>query len=274
MSKTPNLDEVVAKGRGVERAFRCDVHDDHNASASVNVLKGLWVCYSCGASGRVGKGSLTAAMDAVVEMMKAPEAIVTKHPDWLNVYTASGSPYWVQRFGPRVARMFSCGTDPITGYPTYPIHSPQGQVWGVVSRTGADPKYLYPEVPVSRTLFGYHWAPPGFIKRVVVVEGAADVMAMHATRGRSKDTMIVGCYGAGLHAPQVDLINQLRPQLVVLAFDNDDAGERAGARDYPLDAQVDVVRWPYGVKDPAEATPSMRRKVLRHDQHIIGSDVH
>ena len=48
--------------------------------------------------------------------------------------------------------------------------------------------------------------------------------------------MIVGCYGAGLHAPQVDLINRLRPQLVVLAFDNDDAGERAGARGYPLHA--------------------------------------
>lgn len=265
MSKTPNLDEAVAKGRGVERSFRCDVHEDSNASASVNVAKGVWFCYACGASGRVGKGSITAAMEAVVDMMKAPDVIEAKHPNWLSTYINAGSRYWSDRFGARVSQAFECGTDPITGLPTYPVRGPESQVWGVVHRTGEDPKYLYPEVPVSRTLFGYRWSPPGFTRRVVVVEGAADVMAMHATRGRSKDTIVVGCYGAGLHAPQVELINRLHPQLVVLAFDNDEAGARAGQRDYALQARVDVITWPYGVKDPADATPTMRRKVLRHD---------
>lgn len=266
MSKTPNLDEAVAKGRGVERSFRCDVHDDSNASASVNVVKGVWYCYACGASGRVGKGSITAAMDAVIELMAEPALVKPKHHDWLSLYTDNGAAYWQQRFGQRVATMFACGTDPITGHPTYPVAGPDGEVWGVVHRTDGDPKYLYPEVPVSQTLFGYHRFPPGFIKRVIAVEGAADVMAMHTTRGRSQDTLIVGCYGAGLHAPQVTLINQLRPQMVVLAFDNDEAGRRAAEREYDLDAEVHVVGWPYGVKDPAEATPSMRRKVLRYGQ--------
>lgn len=264
MSKTPNLDEAVAKGRGIERSFRCDVHDDSNASASVNVLKGVWFCYACGASGRVGKGSITVAMEAVVEAMQAPEPVPAKQPEWLRLFTANGSPYWEQRYGTRVSQQFGCGTDPITGNPTYPLYSPTGELWGVVQRTDHTPKYLYPEVPVSRTLFGYHWAPKGTYRRIVVVEGAADVMALHTTRGRSKDTLIVGCYGAGLHAPQVALINRLDPQLVVLAFDNDEAGSRAGERDYGLHTKVDVVTWPYGVKDPADATPSMRRKVLRY----------
>ena len=263
-SKTPNLDEAVAKGRGTERSFRCDVHADSNASASVNVLKGVWFCYACGASGRVGKGSITAAMEAVIDAMASPDPVAYKHRHWLRTFTNAGSPYWEARFGTRVARMFDCGTDPITGYPTYPVLGPVGEVWGVVQRTDSEPKYLYPEVPVSRTLFGYHWAPKGTYNRIVVVEGAADVMAMHTTRGRSEDTLVVGCYGAGLHAPQVELINKLGPRQVVLAFDNDEAGARAAAKDYDLHADVHVVTWPDDVKDPAEATPAMRRKVLRY----------
>ena len=49
-----SLEEVLTFGRGVERKFNCHVHDDTNASASVNVDKGWWYCYGCGAKGEVG----------------------------------------------------------------------------------------------------------------------------------------------------------------------------------------------------------------------------
>ena len=55
------LEEAIALGQGIERPFQCEVHDDTNASASVNVLKGVWYCHACGASGAVGPRSLPAS---------------------------------------------------------------------------------------------------------------------------------------------------------------------------------------------------------------------
>lgn len=267
MKKTPNLDEAVARGRGIERPFQCDVHEDSNASACVNVLKGVWICYACGASGRVGTGSVTVEMKALLDFMESPENVPVKTINWLNIFDAAGpSPYWAQRYGQRVSDMFRCGTHPETGNPTYPIHSPFGNIWGVVQRADdGEHKYLYPlNVPVSQTLFNYspRWAG---VKRVVVVEGASDVMAMYATRlGKEKrHTLIVGSYGAGLKKPQVDLINDLRPEEVVLAFDNDMAGFAAAHREYELQAKVRIHTWPDTIKDAGEATPAMRRKVLQ-----------
>jgi len=34
-----------------ERPFKCPVHDDSHASASVNRSRGLWNCHACGAGG-------------------------------------------------------------------------------------------------------------------------------------------------------------------------------------------------------------------------------
>ena len=34
-----------------ERPFKCPVHDDGHASASVNRARGLWNCHGCGAGG-------------------------------------------------------------------------------------------------------------------------------------------------------------------------------------------------------------------------------
>lgn len=40
------LEDAIIKGHGTERSFRCPVHDDSHASASVNVNKGVWYCPS------------------------------------------------------------------------------------------------------------------------------------------------------------------------------------------------------------------------------------
>ena len=39
-----SLREALDSGRGIERPFNCPVHPDAHASASVNVLKGVWHC--------------------------------------------------------------------------------------------------------------------------------------------------------------------------------------------------------------------------------------
>ena len=227
------LDEAVAAGRGVERPFNCHVHDDSNASASVNVVKEVWYCYTCGAAGRVGKGNPTVAMKAAIEAMRSPIDTPPHHEGWLDIFDADHpSKYWAARVGEATAEKFRCGTHPYTGLPTYPIRNRVGQPLGVVLRTPdgfTGPKYLYPHgVPVSQCLFGYDQAlaHPGRI--VVIVEGAGDVMAIDAAFSNTPPFTIVGSYGCNINAPQVPLLTALSPLKVVIAYDNDTAGMRGG----------------------------------------------
>lgn len=258
----PNLADAVLTGSGVERPFLCDVHPDSKASASVNVDKGVWVCYACGASGKVGTGSVSDKMRSLMAAMESRTPPRVYDPAWLDVFDAYGpSPYWAKRVGEVTAAKYRCGTHPWSNEPTYPVLSPSGEVWGVVRRTEGTPKYMYPSnVPIGSTLFGY---VVGLYDTVVVAEGAGDVMAF-SRAGPPERTLVVGTYGAGIKAPQAELIRKLKPSKVIMAYDNDDAGRTAARRPYDLGAaQIVVAEWPHGVKDPGEAPRDVLRKVMR-----------
>lgn len=260
----PNLMAAVHSGRGAERPFCCDVHGDSNPSASVNVLKGVWVCYACGAGGRVGSGDNTKAVKEALEVMRDKKPPPVFHRRWLDVFDMAGpSPYWAARVGEDTARAYRCGTHPTTDNPTYPLLSAAGQIWGVVERVDAGIKYLYPAgVSVSKTLFGYR---RGNFHTVIVCEGAGDVMAFHAA-GVPKGTLVVGTYGAGVNAPQAELVRGLSPVRVIMAYDNDEAGRNAAQRNYDFgSAQVAVTEWPEGVKDPGDAPADLLRKEMARD---------
>lgn len=247
------LDEVLATGRGIERSFKCPVHGDTHASASVNVLKGVWVCYACGAHGKTGE-EIIPELDHIMDILAGITKPRTFTEAWLDMFDAHyTSPYWADRFGSDVAYANRCGTDPIGGDPTYPMRSPDGDVWGVVIRNGGTPKYLYPlGVSAATTLYGERH--PAEV--VVLVEGAADVMAIEQA-GIPETWVVLGCYGAGTHIPQISLIADCGPKLVICAFDDDDAGRNAMTRTQTQ--LVDVAptlshHWStIGVNDPADA---------------------
>ena len=101
-----------------------------------------------------------------------------------------------------------------------------GNVIGVVTRQDGQLKYLYPYgVSTSKTFFGD--LRPNSV--VVLVEGAADVMALYES-GIPDNWTVLGCYGAGVHAPQMQLLTDLAPRVIVAAFDNDAAGQAATQR--------------------------------------------
>lgn len=262
-----SLEDAIENGEGEERPFQCAAHSDTNASASVNVLKGVWYCFTCHAAGRVDrKGTtLTAEMKRTVAALTVDQEVFYTE-SWLDWFDAYGPhPYWLERFGEDLCRKFRLGTHPMTMNPTYPFRDQHGKVQGVVQRTAWTPKYLYPVgVSAARSLFGYEHGDYQTYT-VIVVEGAADVMAIHQAcdniDGLLSSVLVVGCYGAGLHAPQVQLINTLEPASVVLAFDNDEAGRRAAARHYPLNAAVTVLIWPQ--KDPGDSSAEEVRAVVR-----------
>lgn len=227
----------------------------------MNVEKGVWFCYACGAKGTIE--STTAPDSEHLLRMLTPNPIRVYPETWLDLFDAAYcSPYWSDRFGEKTARRFRCGTHPMTGNPTYPIRSLTGNVLGVVERTESTPKYRYPAgVPVSKSLFAYQVRPA---EVMVLVEGAGDVMALDADGlGLQVGVLVVGCFGAGVHAPQVEAIRQLAPRLVIAAFDDDDAGRTAIRNAHTsLTSLTRVVSYRWGMldgigntspKDPGEA---------------------
>ncbi|MDG4793127.1 toprim domain-containing protein [Micromonospora sp. WMMD1082] len=102
---------------------------------------------------------------------------------------------------------------------------------------------------------------------VFVVEGAADVLAMHrmaaahAAIPETQPLYAVAPCGTNLTRDQLDLIQQTLPGAhLILAFDGDDAGRRAADRVYPVASrwpgQVSGIRLPEG-QDPADMLGAM-----------------
>lgn len=265
-----SLDEAVEEGEGVERPFKCHMHDDSSASASVNVDKGVWYCFSCFASGRVDrKGrTFTSEMKQTLAAFAEGGEYAKHQVGWLDIFDGQQThPYWEERFGKDICRKHRLGIHPMTGNPCYPMIGPDKMVHGIVQRTFGAPKYLYPSgVPVSRMMYGFTKRK---VRTVLVVEGAADAISVSSALSGVRSTMVVAAYGAGLHRPQVDLINSIGPTTVLLGFDDDKAGDRAKARSYPLNAEVKSIAW--GAKDPGECSmEEIRRAVTRRNFQVAG----
>lgn len=278
------LEEAIANGRGTERPFRCHEHDDNSASASVNVVKNVWYCYACHAKGVVD-GSRVPTLSELEAMLEPEVAGRTYPSSWLDTFSYGG--YWLDRFPDWLCWFAGLGEDPWNGDATFPVHTPRGRLAGVGRRLavpGQGPRYKYPPSwSASRTLFGSRgqWVRPDS-GVLMLVEGAADTCA-----GYEVGMPTWGCYGAGLHAPQVELIARLRPKLVLTGFDMDDAGARATdmtERALRGICEVAPIQWP--VKDPADTPVESRLQpildavagslygdlegeVIAHTRHVI-----
>lgn len=257
----PWLAEVIMNGEGVERPFCCEAHPDEKASASVNVAKMVWYCYACHAKGRVDSKAVLKD-ETLLAMLEPEKAVRPKQPSWLMQF--GHGYYWNKRFEPWLNWVMSFGEDPFTADATFPVYTPAGLIAGVGRRREhGDMRYLYPrDWSSSRVLAGYeqvkNWP---YLDVVVLGEGAADGGSIIEAGVPG-----LGCYGAGLHAPQIDLVMRLAPKLVLLGFDADDAGRAASERsalwleDLVLTEPID---WAvYGAKDPAELGVEARLEAI------------
>lgn len=235
------------------------MHGDASASASVNVAKMVWYCYACHAKGAVDSNRVP-TVDELLAMLEPEQAVREFADSWLETYGHGG--YWADRFPLWLCELLGMGEDPWTGEGTYPVHTPRGRLAGVARRyamPGPGPKYKYPFAwSASRTLFGTRgrWSHHEI---VVPVEGAADAAAVIETGFQGLST-----YGSGIHVPQIELIAAMQPRLILLGFDNDDAGERATGQAWialnPL-AEVGFIEWE-NAKDPAELNVEYRREAI------------
>lgn len=253
------LEEALAEGRGEERPFRCHVHDDTSASASVNVSKGVWYCFACFASGTIDGKKVPSVSD--LQAMVDPEQGCRLYPEtYLELFDTPDS-YWASRFPDWVVWTARLGNDPFTSHATFPVRTPEGYLAGVGRRDpdpDAKPRYRYPpRWSAAQSLHGRDllFSQP----YLVLVEGAADQTSLLEV-----GIPALGCYGAGLHKPQVELILRCNPKLVVLGFDMDTAGDRASEHTaallYGQQIKTERVHWPAG--DPADCSPDQRRSAV------------
>ncbi len=142
----------------------------------------------------------------------------------------------------------------------FPIRDPLGRVVGFAGRVLGDgaPKYLNtPETDLFRKaelLYGLDRARPAIRKsgEAIVVEGYMDVIALH----QSGFDNAVAALGAALTEAQAEQLARLDARRVYLAFDADEAGQRAvlSGLDQAVGRRllVRAVQVPHG-KDPADA---------------------
>jgi len=141
----------------------------------------------------------------------------------------------------------------------FPITNERGQIVAfggrsLAAETQDEPKYLNsPETPVyhkGRMLYQLARAREACrqVRQVVLVEGYMDLLSFHA----HELYRVVATLGTALTTQQVRLLSRVADE-VVMAYDGDDAGEKAMLRGLPLFLQEEVpvvcVRFPDGM-DP------------------------
>lgn len=147
--------------------------------------------------------------------------------------------------------------DMFRGRVIFPIIDLRGNVIGFGGRLMGEakgPKYLNsPDTPVfkkSRNLFAMNIAKSSKANEILLCEGYMDVIALH----QAGFDQAVATLGTSLTAEQSRLISQYSDNVIV-AYDNDGAGQKATARAINLFGQLDVrirVLSIQGAKDPDE----------------------
>lgn len=266
-----SLEEALTVGVGIERSFLCPVHDDRNASASVNSLTGLWICYACGARGKADLDRIEIDPLHVQKMVRRAlenldDTRHTIYPEsWLSLYDATGpGPYWAERFTYEACKRYRLGYNPDPFYYTIPMRDNLGSVLGVIKRhVTPGRKYSYPYgVDVTDYIFDWHRTSTPYL---VLVEGATDAIAASEVGVQAN-----ALYGSRISRAQRMAILKYSPEVIYAAHDNDEAGEEAAeavARAFEPYIRVKRLRWQL-FKDLAEMPVDYRAEVLsRVAQH-------
>lgn len=258
---------------GDEFVAFCPWHGDSSEPhLYANARKGLYVCFSCGAKGRIEdlglkipKLTTDDIRERLHRMTQKPEPPTYLPEGWLKQFDFPTT-YWEDRnYSLATIERFRLGYDPFTDRVTIPLRDSRGRLLGVSKRiTGGDrrPKYLEPKgYPKGRHLFGAWLVTTE--RTVGLVEGPADAMTGWQCR-----VPALGLQGARLTRDQVKVLQRLGIQKVVLMLDNDNAGKKGTVEVYEAlqGSGIQVVsgwyRSYWNVKDPDSLSPQRYRKMF------------
>lgn len=273
-AKTVEKHFTVTQRGGTEWLVMCPWHDDTSQGhLYINVVKGLFLCMSCGAKGHLD------SLDGVelpqvstrdvrdrLRALQAPKHTQKTYPEaWLAQYDVPHD-YWTKTRGlpEAVVKQFRLGYDPFSNRLTLPLRDMHGRVLGVTYRRLDDgtPKYLHPKgFPIGRHLYGA-WLLTDQ-RKVALVEGQVD-----AIRCWSERVPALSMMGSRLTRDQVKVLQRSNVGHVVLMLDNDRAGIKGtvGVYDALRGSGIRVScgwyrdYW-FGVKDPDGLTGQRLRKM-------------
>ena len=217
----------------------CPFHDDTHLSCSINLDKGVWICFA-----GCGQGSLKTFIwklsgkpfDEIDEELKNKtweldfsfseginlEEESTEVLDYGQDLLDVPSNHWIYKrgFTSDIVNKWKCKVNTYNDF-VIPVEDSDGNTLGwLTRRLQAIPKYLYSKgFKKSKALFGMKYLEN--VDTLFVVEGALDAMWLDQHGYPS-----VGILGAVISQAQIDLIRSLRPTEVVLCLDNDEAGKK------------------------------------------------
>lgn len=275
----------VYKIHGDEINGRCPVHhkvkgrESERFSWYINVDSGLWHCFTCGARGNLSQllseltadpGSLWKVQSHLImtglRRLNKEEAgydqSVREDVDWSTYAKFAELPQSVLNFrqiDPDVAHRFGVRWDTEEKATITPIVSPLGELRGWQAKKTGWVRNRPEGVNKSTTLFGIERA---FGDIGVLVESPLDVVRFHSVC----DDMNMNCvssFGANVSDEQVKLLS-LRFRRLIVALDNDKAGEAESRRLSKLLSFRDGVRWwNYAPDDPKDIGEMTDAQILR-----------
>ncbi len=229
-----------------EVSILCPFHDDNSESCSINLDKGVWICFA-----GCGQGSLKSFIqeykdwdfkqvnqylvsykDTHSKRLFIEPPIVEEGPlPEVNVPFKLGMvPKWIfdRGFDKQSMKKWLCGISPANGL-IIPVKDINFRTVGWITRQEKQiPKYLYSKgLKKSHILFGQPYIRD--CEYVCVTEGPLDAMWLNQLGFPA-----VALLGMSMSAKQKDLILTLPTKEIILCLDNDDAGQRGKKRAFEL----------------------------------------
>jgi len=229
-----------------EISILCPFHDDNSESCSINLDKGVWICFA-----GCGQGSLKSFIqeykdwnfkqvnqylvgykDTHSKRLFIEPPLVEEGPlPEVNVPFKLGMvPKWIfdRGFDKQSMKKWLCGITPANGL-IIPVKDINFRTVGWITRQEKQiPKYLYSKgLKKSHILFGQPYIRD--CEYVCVTEGPLDAMWLNQLGFPA-----VALLGMSMSEKQKDLILTLPTKEIILCLDNDAAGQKGKKRAFEL----------------------------------------
>lgn len=244
----------VRSSRGSEYNVLCPIHDDSDPSMDINVEKGVFICRSCGVKGSLKTlahaigapwhgGAVEYSVDVVrrkLQKLKDRQQESYNHSEIELTRYRFPCKYWTdpmpegRGFSPDIVDLFELGYDFLPNAATIPIRDLNGKYLGITRRfldADAEKKYKDPKgFSKATVLYGAWQATHDPRDYLVICEGPLDAVAVWQAGHPA-----VAQFGSSLSVLQRRVLRNLGATTIVLAYDNDKAGEKCTSRTLGFD---------------------------------------
>ena len=229
-----------------EVSILCPFHDDNSESCSINLDKGVWICFA-----GCGQGSLKSFIQEYKDwdfkqvnqylvsykdthskrlFIEPPIVEEGPLPEVYVPFKLGMVPKWIfdRGFDKQSMKKWLCGISPANGL-IIPVKDINFRTVGWITRQEKQiPKYLYSKgLKKSHILFGQPYIRD--CEYVCVTEGPLDAMWLNQLGFPA-----VALLGMSMSEKQKDLILTLPTKEIILCLDNDEAGQRGKKRAFEL----------------------------------------